>query len=42
MTYTDEQVYGPEGNPQPEGTPEEILAAGQEMYEELSPETRVF
>lgn len=42
MTYTDEQVYGPEGNPQPEGTPEEILAAGQEMYEELSPETKEF
>ena len=42
MTWSDEQVFGPEGNPQPEGTPEEILAAGQKMYGELSPETREF
>ena len=42
MTYSDEQVYGPEGSPSPKGTPEEILAAGQQMYEELSPETKEF
>lgn len=42
LSYTDELVFGPEGNPQPEGTPEEILAAGQKMYEELSPETKTF
>ena len=36
MTYSDEQVYGPNGSPSPKGTPEEILAAGQQMYEELS------
>lgn len=42
MSYAQEQVYGPEGNPEPDGTPEEILAAGQKMYEELSPETREF
>lgn len=42
MTWSDEQVFGPEGSPQPEGTPEEILAAGQKMYGELSPETREF
>lgn len=42
LTYSDELVYGPQGNPQPDGTPEEILAAGQKMYEELSPETKVF
>lgn len=42
MTWSDEQVFGPEGNPQPEGTPEEILEAGQKMYGELSPETREF
>src|SRR5699024_1873141 len=42
MTWSDEQVFGPEGNPQPEGTPEEILAAGQKLYGALSPETREF
>lgn len=42
MSYSDELVFGPEGNPQPDGTPEEILAAGQRMYEELSPETKEF
>lgn len=42
MTYSDELVYGPEGNPQPNGTPQEIMAAGQKMYEELSPETKEF
>jgi len=31
-----------EGNPKPEGTPEEILAAGKRMYEEMSPETKEF
>ena len=42
LFYTDEVVYSPKGNPQPEGTPEEILQAGQQMYEELSPETKEF
>lgn len=42
LSYTDEVVYSPKGNPQPEGTPEEILQAGQQMYEELSPETKEF
>ena len=42
MTYSDEQVYGPKGSPRPKGKPEEILAAGQQMYEELSPETKEF
>lgn len=42
MTYADELAYGSKGNPQPDGTPEEILAAGQRMYEELSPETKEF
>ena len=31
LAYSDELVFGPQGNPQPEGTPEEILAAGQKM-----------
>ena len=35
-------VYFKEGNPNPTGTPEEILAAGQRMYEELSLETKEF
>ena len=30
------------GNPQPQGTPEEIVANGQKMYAELSPETKEF
>ena len=30
------------GNPTPEGTPEEILEKGRKMYEELSPETGEF
>ncbi len=30
------------GNPKPQGTPEEIVANGQKMYAELSPETKVF
>ena len=42
LSYTDEVVYSPNGNPQPEGTPEEILQAGQQMYEELSSETKEF
>ncbi len=31
-----------EGNPKPVGTPEDILAAGKQMYEEMSPETAEF
>ncbi len=30
------------GNPKPKGTPEEIVANGQKMYAELSPETKEF
>ncbi|MFN8287633.1 MAG: M3 family oligoendopeptidase [Chitinophagales bacterium] len=30
------------GNPKPTGTPEEIVANGQKMYSELSPETKEF
>ena len=42
LSYMDEGVYYPGGNPAPWGTPQEILAAGQKMYGELSPETREF
>ena len=38
----DDAFRFPDGNAKPEGTPEEILAAGKKMYEELSPETKVF
>ena len=31
-----------QGNPAPKGTPDEILAAGRKMYQELSPETAAF
>ncbi len=31
-----------DGSAKPQGTPEEIMAAGKQMYEELSPETRDF
>lgn len=42
LKYYDEQVYFSNGNPAPAGTPEEILASGQKMYSELSPETKEF
>ncbi len=42
LSYIDAAVYFKEGNPAPFGTPDEILAAGQKMYGELSPETKVF
>lgn len=42
LSYIDEQVYFPQGNPAPIGTPEEIMAEGQKMYEELSAETKEF
>lgn len=40
--HMDEGVSFPNGTPTPTGTPEEILKSGQEMYEELSPETKEF
>ena len=42
LYYYDEGVFFKEGNPAPIGTPEEILAAGQKMYDALSPETAKF
>lgn len=35
-------MFFKDGNPKPTGTPEEILASGQKMYSELSPETKEF
>lgn len=42
LKHYDNGVYFKDGNPKPTGTPEEILAAGQAMYRELSPETAEF
>lgn len=42
LTYIDDDIFSPEGNPTPIGTPEEILASGKAMYSELSPETKEF
>lgn len=42
LSCIDAAVYFKDGNPAPFGTPEEILAAGQKMYGELSPETKEF
>ncbi len=42
LAYYDEGMYYPQGNPKPTGTPEEILANGLQMYQELSPETGAF
>ncbi len=42
LSYIDNSVYFKEGNPAPFGSPEEILAAGQKMYAELSSETKEF
>ena len=40
--YIDEQVYFADGNPAPNMDPEGILKAGQQMYAEMSKETKEF
>ena len=42
LSFIDEQVYFPEGNPAPIGSPQEIMESGRKMYEELSPQTKEF
>lgn len=42
LSFIDEGVYFKNGNPAPVGTPDEIMASGQKMYAELSPETKEF
>ncbi len=42
MQYSDMSVEFKSGNPNPIGTPEEILKTGQEFYSWLSPETKEF
>lgn len=40
--YYDDELRFADGNPEPQGTPDEILAAGKQMYHSLSPETAAF
>ncbi len=42
LSGADNDVWFAQGNPAPHGTPEEIMAAGQKTYSELSPETKEF
>ncbi|MGN0298114.1 MAG: M3 family oligoendopeptidase [Lachnospiraceae bacterium] len=42
LKHYDNGIYFKDGNPRPIGTPDEIMAAGQKMYHELSPETAEF
>ena len=42
MNYYDLPLAFPDGNATPKGTPEQLVAAAQEMYHELSPETGKF
>ncbi len=42
LKFHDDVFMFPDGNPIPKGTPEDILAAGREMYHALSPETAEF
>ncbi|MBD5148994.1 MAG: M3 family oligoendopeptidase [Oscillibacter sp.] len=42
LKFYDDALMFPDGNANPQGTPDDILAAGREMYHELSPETKEF
>lgn len=42
LKFYDEPLSFKDGNPTPQGTPEQILAAGQKMYQGLSKETAAF
>jgi len=42
LTYFDEGLSFPQGNPEPAGTPEDTVAAASELYAEMSPETDEF
>ena len=42
LKYYDDLMLFPDGNAKPTGTPDEILAAGRQMYANLSPETAEF
>ena len=42
MSYADAALMFRSGNPRPQGTPDDILAAGRKFYDELSPETSTY
>lgn len=42
VTFIDAPLYFKDGNPKPQGTPEEIFESGRKMYDELSKETSEF
>lgn len=42
MKYFDESLLFPDGNPEPAGSKDQMLAWAKDMYRELSPETGVF
>lgn len=42
LPYFDESFEFIDGNPTPKGSPEELVAAAQKMYHEMSPETAEF
>ncbi len=42
LRFYDDVLLFPDGNADPQGTPDDILAAGLQMYRELSPETAEF
>ena len=42
MSFADNALEFRSGNPRPQGTPDDILAAGKKFYDELSPETSEF
>lgn len=42
FTFADAALHFRDGNPKPQGTPEEILSVGQELYHELSAESSDF
>lgn len=42
LKFWDDVLLFPDGNADPQGTADEILAAGKQMYHELSPETAKF
>ena len=42
LSYADAALQFRSGNPKPQGSPDDILAAGRKFYDELSPETGEF
>ena len=42
LHWYDEHLFYPQGNPVPQGAPEELVAAARSMYADISPETKEF